>query len=181
MKNILTIVLCICLVLYSIALNITRNNFSNYKETSNHQVDSLNNVICLLQMDVERLSDIECESKKLNHLWHIISKIESSGGLNLVGDNDKAFGELQIHKGVVIDVNKRYGTNYTHMDMFDVEKAKEVGSMYLNINAERYYSRYGKYPTLSSLVRSWNGGYGGFTNKLTLKYENKFINYLNDV
>lgn len=148
-------------------------------------IESLEDSINTYKLENERLVDIEYDyvlkSSNLVHLFTTISKIESSEGLYTVGDNGRALGPLQIHIGCVNDVNKKYGTNYTHNDMFDMEKAMDVAAMYLNINAERYNNYYGNYPTIEALVRSFNGGYGGFTNDLTLEYGNKFTNYLNDV
>ena len=38
-------------------------------------------------------------------------QVESRGNSNAIGDNGKAIGCLQIHKGVVEDVNRIYGNH----------------------------------------------------------------------
>lgn len=124
-----------------------------------------------------KIDSIECvhyeEKMKINHFWNVISYIESKNGLYLIGDNGKAKGPLQIHKGVVTDVNKFYHTNYMHNDMFDPTKSRLVGSMYLNINSRRYLNNYNKYPSPQILARMWNGGYN-YKNKSTSNYLKKF-------
>ena len=189
MKNKLGFITVVLIFLmYSFALNKERTKTKEltYKVTTQEStIDSLETVLNTYELENERLVNVEYDyvlkSSNLVHLFTTISKIESSEGLFVVGDGGNAFGPLQIHKGCVNDVNNRYNTDYTHTDMFDMEKAMDVAAMYLNINAERYNNYYNHYPTIEQLARSWNGGFGGFTNDLTLEYGNKFTNYLNDV
>ena len=178
----------IIMLMYSFALNKEMSEvdeLTNQITINESVIDSLETVLNTYKLENARLINVEYDyvlkSSNLVHLFTTISKIESSEGLYTVGDNGRALGPLQIHQGAVNDVNKKYDTNYTHTDMYDMEKAMEVAAMYLNINAERYNNYYGNYPTVEALVRSFNGGYGGFTNELTLEYGNKFTNYLNDV
>ena len=57
--------------------------------------------------------------------------VESGGNPNAIGDHGKALGVLQIHSEVVMDVNQFFHTNYTHHDMLDPVKAKDVAEKYL--------------------------------------------------
>ena len=43
--------------------------------------------------------------------------VESGGQDMAIGDGNRAIGSLQIHKGVVEDVNRFSGTHYTHNQM----------------------------------------------------------------
>ena len=189
MKNKLGFIIAgIIMLVYNFALNKEMSKvdeLTNQITINKSTIYSVETVLNTYELENERLVNVEYDyvlkSSNLVHLFTTISKIESSEGLFVVGDGGNAFGPLQIHKGCVNDVNKKYGTNYTHSDMFDMEKAMDVAAMYLNINAERYNNYYNHYPTIEQLARSWNGGFGGFTNDLTLEYGNKFTNYLNDV
>lgn len=118
--------------------------------------------------------DLQEEKNRVNLFWNVISGIESSYGEFVIGDGGKAKGHLHIHAGAVQDVNRIYGTSFTHDDMFDFNKAKIVGSMYLNINTEKYVKYYAELPTASTLARSWNGGFGNINNTCTLTYLSKF-------
>src|SRR5574343_613968 len=54
-------------------------------------------------------------------------RVESNGRANIVGDNGKAYGCLQIHSGMVAEANRILGHGaYTHKEMFDPTKAREV-------------------------------------------------------
>jgi len=88
--------------------------------------------------------------------------VESGGNDLAVGDQGRAIGALQIHRGVVEDVNRVHKTRYTHADMHDRQKAVRVCSLYLATYA----------PGASSEVqaRVWNGGPRGATKPATLGY-----------
>ena len=99
-----------------------------------------------------------CNAERVPQDWiNAIIWVESRGDTKAVGDNGKAFGCLQIHKAVVIDVNERYGTNYTHEDCFDYHKAIEILQYYIHRWAT--FKRTG-YKTLQFeiVARMWNGG-----------------------
>lgn len=104
-------------------------------------------------------------------LLRAITYVESRGNNSAIGDGGLAFGSLQIHKGVVLDVNRVYGTNYTHQDAFDRSKAVDMFRKYLAIYAvER---RLGREPTLEDKARIWNGGPNGFRKDATRRYWEK--------
>ncbi len=57
-------------------------------------------------------------------------KVESGGNSKAIGDRGRAYGILQIHRGVILDVNRWYGLKYTHRDAFDPVKARKICKLY---------------------------------------------------
>ena len=53
----------------------------------------------------------------ISNLISALIIVESSGNDLAIGDNGRAIGPLQIHRGVVLDVNKFTGSHYRHQDM----------------------------------------------------------------
>ncbi len=53
----------------------------------------------------------------LSNLISALIIVESSGNDLAIGDNGRALGPLQIHRGVVQDVNRITGSHYRHQDM----------------------------------------------------------------
>jgi hypothetical protein len=101
-------------------------------------------------------------------LLRAITYVESRGDNSAIGDGGLAYGSLQIHRGVVLDVNRVYGTNYTHRDAFDRASAVDMFHKYLAIYAvER---RLGREPTREDKARIWNGGPNGFKKDPTRRY-----------
>ncbi len=76
--------------------------------------------------------------------------VESSGNDQAIGDNGRAVGPLQIHRAVVLDVNRITGSNYRHQDMTNRVAARAV--------CEAYLKHWGKGCTTEQLARKWNGG-----------------------
>lgn len=101
----------------------------------------------------------------LSNLISALIIVESSGDDRAIGDHGKAIGCLQIHREVVIDVNRITGSHYTHEDMKDRAKARAV--------CEEYLKHYGKNATPQQLARRWNGGPKGDTKPETLPYWRK--------
>ena len=89
--------------------------------------------------------------------------VESRGEVHAIGDNGKAVGPLQIHKEVVDDVNKAYGTNYTYEDRKSIDKSREICRRYLLLHG-------GRNATNEKYARIWNGGPGGHRKRSTSKY-----------
>ncbi len=104
-------------------------------------------------------------------------KILESNKKNLaVGDKGKAYGILQIHKVVIIDINRIYGTTYTHQDAFDEECSEEIFTLYISAGINRFMKKYGKIPSEQNIVRMWNGGiYRGYKYSGTNKYYKKYL------
>lgn len=97
--------------------------------------------------------------------------VESGGDTKAKGDGGKAIGCLQIHKGVVEDVNRIYRLEKGFVwpdDCYDKKKAVQICYLYLC-----HYScpkRLGREPTPEDMARIWNGGPNGYRKKNTLKY-----------
>ena len=86
----------------------------------------------------------------ISNLISALIIVESSGNDMAIGDHGKAIGPLQIHKAVVLDVNKFSGSQYRHQDMTNRAQARAV--------CQAYLEHYGKGCTTEQLARKWNGG-----------------------
>ena len=86
----------------------------------------------------------------ISNLISALIIVESSGNDQAIGDNGRALGPLQIHRGVVLDVNRFTGSHYRHQDMTNRAAARAVCQAYLD--------HYGKGCTTEQLARKWNGG-----------------------
>ena len=102
--------------------------------------------------------------------------VESGGRDDAIGDGGLALGALQIHAGVVADVNEVAGTKYRHTDMHDRKIALFVASAYLDRYATQ--KRLGRAVTDEDRARIWNGGPSGWKKKATLKYWQKVRRHL---
>ena len=92
-------------------------------------------------------------------LLFVIAMVESGGNPDVKdGDGGLAFGMYQIHSGYVQDVNRVYGTHYTHEDMRERKKAEDVVLKYLAYWGERYQINTGNPPTAEDYFRLHNGG-----------------------
>jgi len=106
----------------------------------------------------------------MSNLITALIAVESGGNDMAIGDNGKAIGALQIHKAVVIDVNRITGSHYRHQDMTNRAQARAV--------CEAYLKAYGKGATTEQLARRWNGGPTGDKKQATEAYWNKVRKYL---
>jgi hypothetical protein len=97
-----------------------------------------------------------------------IEQIESTGNPNAVGDNGAAYGILQIHRGVVEDVNRVYHLKWEHRDMFKPVYARMVFHRYMEIYCTE--KRLGRPVTDEDRARIWNGGPNGWEKKRTVNY-----------
>jgi hypothetical protein len=86
----------------------------------------------------------------ISNLISALIIVESSNNDLAVGDQGKAIGCLQIHKAVVLDVNRITGSNYRHSEMTNRVAARAV--------CEAYLKYWGKGCTTEQLARKWNGG-----------------------
>ena len=106
----------------------------------------------------------------LSNLISALIIVESSNNDLAVGDQGKAIGCLQIHKAVVLDVNRITGSNYRHQDMTNRAQARAV--------CEAYLTHYGKNCTTEQLARRWNGGPTGDRKPATEAYWAKVKKHL---
>ena len=93
----------------------------------------------------------------LNNLITALMIVESSGNDQAIGDNGRALGPLQIHRGVVLDVNRFTKSNYRHQDMTNRVAARAV--------CQAYLEHYGRGKSLEEQARIWNAGPQGHKKK----------------
>ena len=98
----------------------------------------------------------------ISNLISALIIVESSGNDQAIGDNGRAIGPLQIHRGVVQDVNRITGSHYRHQDMTNRAQARAV--------CEAYLKHYGRGATTEQLARRWNGGPTGDRKTATVAY-----------
>jgi hypothetical protein len=98
----------------------------------------------------------------LSNLISALIIVESSGNDLAIGDKKRALGPLQIHRGVVLDVNRITGSNYRWEAMTNRAQARAV--------CEAYLKHYGKGCTTEQLARRWNGGPAGDRKSATEAY-----------
>jgi hypothetical protein len=101
----------------------------------------------------------------LSNLISALIIVESSGNDQAIGDNGRAVGPLQIHRGVVQDVNRITGSHYRHSEMTNRVAARAV--------CEAYLKAYGKGASTEQLARRWNGGPTGDRKTATMAYWSK--------
>jgi hypothetical protein len=107
----------------------------------------------------------------LTNLISALMIVESSNNDLAIGDQGRAIGCLQIHKAVVLDVNRITGSHYRHQDMTNRVQARAV--------CEAYLTHYGKGKTTEDQARIWNGGPQGHHKKqATEAYWNKVRKHL---
>jgi hypothetical protein len=106
----------------------------------------------------------------LTNLITALIIVESSGNDLAIGDQGRAIGPLQIHKAVVVDVNRFTGAHYRHQDMTNRAAARAV--------CEAYLTHYGKNATTEQLARRWNGGPTGDRKSATEAYWAKVRKHL---
>ena len=93
----------------------------------------------------------------LTNLITALIAVESSGNDLAIGDNGRALGPLQIHRGVVLDVNRFTGSHYRWESMTNRAQARAV--------CEAYLTHYGKGKTTEEQARIWNAGPQGHKKK----------------
>lgn len=101
----------------------------------------------------------------LTNLITALIAVESSGNDLAIGDQGRAIGPLQIHRAVVVDVNRFTGAHYRHSEMTNRAIARKV--------CQAYLEHYGKGCTTEQLARIWNGGPTGDRKTATLGYWRK--------
>jgi hypothetical protein len=98
----------------------------------------------------------------LNNLITALMIVESSGNDQAIGDNGRALGPLQIHRGVVLDVNRITGSHYRWEAMTNRAQARAV--------CQAYLEHYGRGKSIEEQARIWNGGPTGDRKPATLAY-----------
>lgn len=108
----------------------------------------------------------------LTNLISALIMVESSNNDLAIGDQGRAIGCLQIHKAVVLDVNRITGSHYRHQDMTNRVQARAV--------CQAYLTHYGRGATTEQLARRWNGGPTGDRKTATETYWNKVKKQINN-
>ena len=101
----------------------------------------------------------------ISNLITALIAVESSGNDLAIGDNGRALGPLQIHRGVVLDVNRITGSRHRWEDMTNRAQARAV--------CEAYLRHYGRGKGAEQLARIWNGGPTGDRKAATAAYWRK--------
>lgn len=107
----------------------------------------------------------------LTNLITALIAVESSGNDLAIGDNGRAVGPLQIHRAVVLDVNRFTGSHYRHQDMTNRAAARAV--------CQAYLEHYGRSKTTEQQARIWNGGPTGDKKTSTNAYWAKVKKHIN--
>ena len=106
----------------------------------------------------------------------ILKTVETNNNPDSIGDGGRSYGILQIQRSVLSDVNRVYGTNYKHNDMFSEEASEEVFRLYMCYGREVFLRKHCRFPTEEEMVRMWNGGiYNGYKYRQTKKYYKKYL------
>lgn len=112
---------------------------------------------------------------ELLEIADVLQEVESNNNPEAIGDGGLALGTLQIHEGAILDVNKHFGTEYTHDDATDPKIARDIFVKYISLGVELYKLRCGHAPNEYDIVRMWNGGiYRGYEYPSTLTYLRKY-------
>lgn len=123
---------------------------------------------------------VKANEANLLDIAETLKVVESNNNPDAIGDGGKAFGVLQIHKACVLDVNRYYGTTYTHKDAYNPKIAEDIFVKYLSLGIKLYKDRCGVEPTTNQIVRMWNGGiYKGYRYESTKPYLKKFLSHRN--
>lgn len=104
------------------------------------------------------------------NLLPALIQVESNGDSKAIGDKGKAFGQLQIWKCVVDDVNRIAHQSLVHHDAFDRQASQYMAVVYLTHYGKHYTRTTGLPCTYEVLARMWNGGPYGYTKDSTKEY-----------
>jgi hypothetical protein len=113
-------------------------------------------------------------ANNINNIREVLKHVETSYNSDLIGDGGASFGILQIQKGVILDINRKFGTDYTHQDAFEVNCAEEIFELYIQMYTDKLEKREARAATEEDIVRIWNGGPRGYQRSSTLGYLVKY-------
>ena len=107
-----------------------------------------------------------------------INMIESSGNPKAIGDNGKAFGINQIHKGTLSDYNKANKTNLTTDDLMTRATNDKVADWYFNKEIPRLLKHFKHPDAVKNRIIAYNAGISrvgkSVLPKTTYDYINKY-------
>lgn len=118
----------------------------------------------------DRIGTNKDEAGVFERTARAICQVESSGGKDKRdGDNGKAIGPFQIHRGYWEDATYFLQVDWPYSDARDMSKARAVVHAYT-----RHYARRYKLPwTPETIARIHNGGPRGWSKNATLPYWSK--------
>lgn len=107
-------------------------------------------------------------------------------------DGGRAQGPLQIHQGIVDDVNRVYQQSFTLVDVLNVDRAKMICRLYLSHWVAKARDKVNRYNAAMALahqatndisnaelaVRIWNGGPDGWRKGATKDYAQRVLNLI---
>ena len=128
------------------------------------------------------LVTLTASADDLFEIREILKHVETEYDATALGDYNRngvplSYGILQIQWNAIQDVNRKFGTQYTHEDAFDVACAEEIFILYIDIWTKHLEKREGREATPEDIVRIWNGGPTGYKRDSTLKYFRKYLKY----
>ncbi len=122
----------------------------------------------------------EIENCYLRGIVKNLKELETNNNPKAIGDKGRAYGVLQIHKICVKDVNKVYGTSFSHKDAFIPHKAENIALLYLKQGVRLFKRKYNKLPTDEEIIRMYNGSiYNGYKKRATKRYYKKYLSIVN--
>ena len=107
--------------------------------------------------------------------------VESSNGINVIGDGGRSLGIFQISKGCLADYNRINKTNYQHREMFNKTKAEMVATWYLKHYGRIYKKRTNKRLTIGVLATIYNAGLRGCLKGRGKQYKKRFLKIYNEI
>jgi len=111
----------------------------------------------------------------ISDIREVLKYVETNHNPLAIGDSGKSYGILQIQKICIDDVNRTFGTYYTHSDAFDIICSEEIFELYIQMLYNRFCFKYNREPNEEEIVRSWNGGiYSGYVNPKTREYFRRY-------
>jgi len=118
-------------------------------------------------------------ASNISKIREVLKHVETNYRTEMIGDGGDSFGILQIQEGVILDVNRKYGTDYTHQDAFDERCAEEIFELYIQMWSKKLETKEQRPVTEQDIVRIWNGGPRGYKKASTLDYLEKYKKYKN--
>lgn len=113
----------------------------------------------------------------LQEIRDILKHVETNYNPDKTGDGGNSYGILQIQNGVILDINRVFGTDYVHEDAFDESCAEEIFELYISMWSKKLERRENRPVTEEDIVRMWNGGPRGYKRHSTLDYLEKYHSY----
>jgi len=163
MKTITKLILAVTvLVTHLTVANADMHTFASSCDTWKNKNQTTN--VCLNGLNADSAECAVFSDAWWDALINALVSVESGGKLNVMGDQNRAAGCLQIHREVIQDVNFHYKTCYVWpRDAFDPHHARNICRLYLQI-----YCPIGA--TKERLSCCWNGGPTGWKKESTKKY-----------